>query len=75
MPTTKCAECEIEIFYIDTYKCRICNSRYCSKCALKHFGLYEDKEGNVRYKNTIKSMAWILYKRVKDLWQKTKSNF
>ena len=60
----KCQECNEEIDYKDSYRCRICHLRYCDKCALKHFGLYEDKKGKVKYKNIFKTILWLFRKKI-----------
>tara|TARA_Y100000385_G_C12904521_1_gene555684 strand:- start:223 stop:390 length:168 start_codon:yes stop_codon:yes gene_type:complete len=48
----------------DAYRCRICKEWYCKDCSLKHFGLYEGKNGEVKYKNIFITMLWLIRKRI-----------
>ena len=36
---------------------------FCDECSLNHFGLYEDGE-EVKYKNIVRTMFWLLRKRI-----------
>ncbi len=58
-----CTECQKELTESNTYRCRICDDRFCESCSLKHFGLYVNKNGDVRYRNPLKSALWILFKK------------
>jgi len=60
----KCAGCKKELSTTDCYKCRICKESYCPDCSLKHFGLYEKEDGEVKYKNIFVTMLWLLKKRI-----------
>ena len=60
----QCQECKTEMNIEDAYRCRICNEWYCKDCSLKHFGLYEDKNGEVKYKNIFITMLWLIRKRI-----------
>ena len=57
-------ECGKELRPDNTYKCRICDICYCEDCSLDHYGLYEDKNGKVKYRNIFVTMLWLLRKRV-----------
>lgn len=59
----KC-ECQKEITHENSYRCRICDTYFCGDCSLKHFGLYEDKNGKVKYKNIFITMLWLIRKRI-----------
>ena len=63
-PQTPCLNCGESFKLSDLYRCRICHLRYCDKCALKHFGLYEDKKGKVKYKNIFVTMLWLVRKSI-----------
>ncbi len=59
-----CVECKKEVDITQVYRCRICHLRYCDECALKHFGLYEDKNKKVKYKNILVTILWIIRKKI-----------
>tara|TARA_R110000824_G_C15038968_1_gene660194 strand:+ start:15 stop:209 length:195 start_codon:yes stop_codon:yes gene_type:complete len=60
---TKC-ECGKEVTPEEAYRCRICDEWFCEDCSLKHFGLYVDKKGDVKYKNIFITMLWLIRKRI-----------
>ena len=57
-------QCGEKVEHEDAYKCRICDIYFCKKCSLDHFGLYEDKNGEVKYKNIFITMLWLIRKRI-----------
>ena len=63
MKDVKC-ECGHRCDYKDSYRCRICHEWFCQKCSLDHFALYEDKNGEVKYKNIFVTMLWLIRKRI-----------
>lgn len=58
-----CCQCKKEMTFEESYLCRICNERYCDKCSLDHFGLYQDGD-EVKYKNIFITMLWLIRKRI-----------
>jgi hypothetical protein len=62
MPDCKC-ECEKEMTFEESYRCRICDIRYCAECSLQHFGLCVDGD-EVKYKNIFRTMFWLIRKRI-----------
>jgi len=63
MKDVKC-QCGNRFDYKDGYRCRICYGWFCKKCSLDHFSLYEDKNGQVKYKNIFVTMLWLIRKRI-----------
>jgi hypothetical protein len=59
----KC-ECGKKVTHEKAYRCRICDEWFCDDCSLKHFGLYVDKKGQVKYKNIFITMLWLIRKRI-----------
>jgi len=60
----RCTECDCDIKPDEVYRCRICHLFYCKDCSLKHFGLYEDKNGEVKYKSIFKTILWLFRKKI-----------
>ena len=58
----KC-ECGKRMTFEESYRCRICDDRFCEDCSLQHFGLYEHKR-EVKYKNIFITMLWLIRKRI-----------
>ncbi len=61
----KCSACQKKINTINNFQCRICFRNYCEDCSLVHYGLYETKNGDVKYKNVFKAIWWIIKRTFK----------
>jgi hypothetical protein len=55
----ECSDCEKEISYKESFRCRICKDYFCEDCSLKHFGLSET-DTQVKHTSILKTLCWII---------------